>query len=201
MTPRPLRDAVPGAATLDPAAIGAALRVARRAAGLTMTALAGRAGVTQSFISQVEAGTISPSIATLYGLAKALGIAPTALLPAAHGAMTLRRAGEGPVLPQSEQPGSPVARMLTGGGTHLEVTETVAPVGVVDDTAFAHPGEELLYCLAGQLTVHLEGAEPFVLDPGDSVHFDAMLTHRFAAAGQEPARYLLVAAHPHVGPA
>jgi quercetin dioxygenase-like cupin family protein len=184
-------------AALDPAAIGAALRASRKAARLTMTALAARAGVTQSYISQVEAGMISPSLSTLYGLAQALGVAPTALLPSSSGGATLVRAGEGPAIAQSDQPGSPVARMLTGGGTQLEVTETVTPVGAVDDTTFAHPGEELLYVLAGRLEVTLDADPPVVLAKGDSLHFDAMRTHRFAAVGRQAARYLLVAAHPH----
>jgi quercetin dioxygenase-like cupin family protein len=87
--------------------------------------------------------------------------------------------------------------MLTSGGTQLEVTDSTAPPGVVDETAFAHPGEELVYVLAGRLGVRLDDEPAYELEPGDSLHFDAMRTHRYAALGSMPARYLLVAAHPH----
>ena len=182
---------------IDPALVGAALKSARTAAGLTMTALAQRAGVTQPFISQVEGGSISPSLATLYGLAQALDVPPTALLPASPGGVTVVRAGEGVTIAQSDVPASPVARMLTGGGRHLEVSEFEVPVGLSDDTPFAHPGEELVYVLAGQLRLTLEDDEPIELSAGDSVHFDATRTHRAVATGAVTTRYLLVAAHPH----
>ena len=73
----------------------------------------------------------------------------------------------------------------------------VAPAGEADTTPFAHPGEELLYVLAGRLEVRLEDDPPIVLDVGDSLHFDAMRSHVFTARGTPGARYLLVAAHPH----
>ena len=53
--------------------IGRSLRDARRRRGLTLKAVAQEAGVTESFLSQVERDIASPSIATLRRIAVALG--------------------------------------------------------------------------------------------------------------------------------
>src|ERR1700749_3326711 len=103
----------------DPAVVGAAVKLARITAGLTMTELAKGAGVTQPFISQVESGKITPSISTLYRLAQVLGIAPSALLPGpALDGVTVVRAGNGPAIAQSERPNSPIGKILTAGGSY-----------------------------------------------------------------------------------
>ncbi len=50
------------------------LRMARRRAGLTQRELARRAGVPQPTVSRIEAGRISPSLATLGPLIEACGM-------------------------------------------------------------------------------------------------------------------------------
>ena len=56
----------------DEIPIGRSLREARRRRGLTLKAVAEEAGVTESFLSQVERDIASPSIATLRRIAVAL---------------------------------------------------------------------------------------------------------------------------------
>ena len=57
-----------------PPPIGAAVRDRRRRLGLTLQAVAVRAGLSAPFISQVERGLASPSITSLIGIAAALGV-------------------------------------------------------------------------------------------------------------------------------
>ena len=57
-----------------PMALGPQLRAARKLAGLTLRELAGRLGVSPSLLSQIENGKSQPSVATLYALARSLGI-------------------------------------------------------------------------------------------------------------------------------
>lgn len=182
------------------AQLGPTLRSLRTAAGMSMVELARRAGVTQPFVSQVEGGSATPSLATLYRFAQALDVAPTALFPpAGPGALTVIRAGAGPSFPNTGSDASPVGRVLTSGGMQLEVIEYQLEPGVVDHTSFSHPGEELVYVLEGEIELFLDDAAGVVLSPGDSAHFDATRTHRFAAYGLDRARHLLVAAYPHRG--
>lgn len=182
----------------DPIIVGGAVKVARLNAGLTMTELAKGAGVTQPFISQVESGKITPSISTLYRLAQVLGIAPSALLPApALDGVKVVRAGGGHAIKQSERPNSPTGKILTGGGGHLEVIDYTVPAGQQDDTTFSHPGEEVVRILEGKAFFELEGHKSLILQAGDSVHFDALKSHRTTPYGPNAVRFLIIAAHPH----
>jgi transcriptional regulator with XRE-family HTH domain len=62
--------------------LGSALRSARLAHGLTQVALAKRAGVTQTYISQLERGArANPAAAVGARLAAALEVSPDALGP------------------------------------------------------------------------------------------------------------------------
>ncbi len=61
------------AAQDDEVDLGARIRALRLRQGLTLRELAARAGVTESFLSQVERGVASPSIASVQRIARALG--------------------------------------------------------------------------------------------------------------------------------
>jgi transcriptional regulator with XRE-family HTH domain len=60
--------------------LGKELRRARKDARMTQQELASKAKVDRSFISDCERGTAAPSIATLFSLCKALGIAPSEVI-------------------------------------------------------------------------------------------------------------------------
>jgi DNA-binding XRE family transcriptional regulator/mannose-6-phosphate isomerase-like protein (cupin superfamily) len=53
--------------------LGARLRDERQKAGMSLRELARRLGVSPSFVSQIENGKSSPSVATLYSIAQVLG--------------------------------------------------------------------------------------------------------------------------------
>jgi XRE family aerobic/anaerobic benzoate catabolism transcriptional regulator len=65
------------------ASLGRALRALRRRHGLTRQALASAAGLSARFLAQLESGEGNVSVAKLERLARALGLAPAALLAAA----------------------------------------------------------------------------------------------------------------------
>ena len=56
------------------------LRQARAGRSLSQDELAFRAGYHRTYIGQLERGEKSPSLRTIYNLAKTLGMAPSALL-------------------------------------------------------------------------------------------------------------------------
>ena len=60
--------------------LGEKLRTVRSQQGLTLTALASASGLTKGFISQLESGRSSPSLASLAKLAEALGTTPADLI-------------------------------------------------------------------------------------------------------------------------
>ena len=62
------------------AAFGQVLRQIRARHSLSQDELAFRAGYHRTYIGQLERGEKSPSLRTIYNLAKTLGVAPSALL-------------------------------------------------------------------------------------------------------------------------
>lgn len=54
--------------------LGGRLRAIRMEQGLTLRALAARADISPSMLSQVETGKIHPSVTTLYSLVSLLGV-------------------------------------------------------------------------------------------------------------------------------
>jgi mannose-6-phosphate isomerase-like protein (cupin superfamily) len=54
-----------------------------------------------------------------------------------------------------------------------------------------HPGQEFSYLLEGALHV-VVGGHAIVLNPGDSIYFDAQQSHGMKAVGGSPARFLAV---------
>jgi transcriptional regulator with XRE-family HTH domain len=61
-------------------ALGALVRARRLAAGLTLRDLAGRTGVSNAYLSQLERGMHEPSLRVLHAVAGALDVPPAALL-------------------------------------------------------------------------------------------------------------------------
>lgn len=59
---------------------GAHVEGLRKRAALTQQAVAERVGVRSETISQIESGKLSPTLTSVVGLAKALGVRPSALL-------------------------------------------------------------------------------------------------------------------------
>jgi transcriptional regulator with XRE-family HTH domain len=180
----------------DPVMVGGLIRDARVAAGLSMGNLARQSGVSQPFISQLERGQFSPSLATLYRVAAVLDVSPSALLPDGNAdGRKVARAGRGARLAMSDDRHSPVARMLSQGSSDvLEAFEyDIEPAPEPTDW-FAHSGEELIYVLSGVLALEVEGQEAITLRRGDSIHFDATAPHRWIVTGRRSARIVLVVA-------
>ncbi|MBB1025621.1 helix-turn-helix transcriptional regulator, partial [Dietzia sp. DQ12-76] len=62
--------------------LGSRIRHHRQQLGLTLVEVAGHAGISQPFLSQIERGKAAPSMSTLEGLAHALGTTQAHLLEA-----------------------------------------------------------------------------------------------------------------------
>lgn len=54
--------------------IGAEIRRARTASGLTLDEAAGRAGIDTSHLARIEAGRLNPTLVTLYRITRGLGL-------------------------------------------------------------------------------------------------------------------------------
>jgi len=179
-------------------AVGHAIRRARRESGLSMRALALACGISQPFLSAVERGQSTPSIASLYRLAEVLGTEPATLLPApSDGEISVIRAGEGRMVPSSDRPRSAVGRVVfSDPARHLEIYEYDAAPDDDLDVWFEHPGDSVLHLIAGTLRVDFEGRAPVELAAGDCLVHPGGIAHRWTVLGAAPIRLFIVIVRP-----
>lgn len=176
--------------------IGGGLRRARRRHGMTLRAVAHAAGVTESFLSQVERDVASPSIATLRRIASALGLSIGEILDEAgpHGQLVRaahRRVATYPGLAARDE-------FLTDGiGARLQVIlSIIEPGGGTGAEAYAHESdEECLVVLDGSVDLWV-GEEQYRLEVGDAIRYSSRIPHRNQNPGPGQARVLFVLTPP-----
>jgi transcriptional regulator with XRE-family HTH domain len=181
------------------AAVGVSIRRARHASGLTMRDFANRCGLSQPFVSAVERGLSTPSIATLYRMADVLGTEPSALLPTRpSGGVEVIRAGDGELVPSSDRPGSAVGRVvLADPQRHLEIYEYRVGPDEDLDVWYEHPGDVVLHVMAGALTVELSGLPTVELAAGDCLVHPGPIPHRWSVVGDDVAHLFIVITRPN----
>src|SRR3954465_15867862 len=151
--------------------VGERLRDIRRLRRATLKTIAERAGVSESFLSQVERGKASASIASLRRIAGALGVSVADLFePSGPPQPRVLRRDERPSLAF----GILGRKLLLTPRPlhHLEVfVGELDPEGSTGAEQYAHgDSEELFVVIRG--TVQLElGDEHFELETGDSIDY------------------------------
>ncbi|KHL09444.1 UNVERIFIED_CONTAM: XRE family transcriptional regulator [Mumia flava] len=180
--------------------VGAAIRAAREKSGFSMRELAGRAGISQPFLSQVERGLSMPSMVTTYRLAQALGASPGDLLPVEDAEQVqVVRAGQGRLVPVADRPDAALGRVaMVHPTTGLEVTEYRIAPGEHIAEWFESPGTLTIFLVDGALEVEVDRAGTYRLGPGDLLTHPATLRHRWQLVDDRPAHVLLLMDHPRL---
>jgi transcriptional regulator with XRE-family HTH domain len=172
-------------------AIGAAIRRARKAAGMTVAELS------QPHLSQLENGRAAPSIAALYSLAAALGIGPDELLPRMdEEQIQVTRRGDGALQPGNDHETPAMSRLLTGSpGRIIEAREHSARPGEHLGGWLEHPGEDFVYLVEGRMIVEFGSGRQEELEAGDAIWYSARQRHRWRRVDDETIRVLLINGH------
>jgi len=170
--------------------LGRKIRDLRLRRGLTVQQLAAASGLSKGFISQVENGRTSPSLATLRDLAMALKTSVAYLVVEEEQVPHVVRTQERP-------------RVHVGGNTskvevlsaqpkrNLELLMAELPPGMsAGDKRHYHHGEECMLCLEGRVSVAC-GDHRLVLEAGDSCHIDGRMPHAIENCGPGIARVLI----------
>src|SRR5881628_2048659 len=132
--------------------LGARIRARRLARRATLRELAAQAAVTESFLSQVERGVASPSIASVQRIARALDTSIAELFAADERVGTVVRVGDRRKIVY--QGLGAVDEFLTRGtdGRIQVIYSTIEPGGGTGDEAYAHDSdEEVVVVLEGSL--------------------------------------------------
>lgn len=175
----------------------ARLREARQAQGLSLDAVSKLSGVSRSMVSQIERGSSSPTVATLWNLTRALDVDFAGLLdtdPPPRG-IEVVRSGQIPSISGIGQ-GCRI-RILSAPedvGAHEIYDITFDPGGRLDSDPHGAGAAEQLTVLDGAVTLRSGPAEER-LGPGDTARYAADLPHAIRAEGG-PARVFLVVVTP-----
>lgn len=177
--------------------LGNTLRHIRLDNGLTIAEVANRAGVSRGMLSKIENGLTSPSLEKLEHLANALGVTLSKLFndyDTPKGGAQYVKNGEGLEV---------VRRGTKSGHTYHLLAYDQGPKKLFEPflisleeesevfSPFEHSGTEFIYMLEGRLE-YTVGDEQYVLEPGDSLTFDAEIPHRPEAKLQMPILYLAI---------
>lgn len=159
----------------SPLHLGKAIRAKRKDLNWTMQYVADSAGLSVGFISQVERGLTTPSLASLVSIARVLQTPISAFLdqPQALGRITRNAHRQ-----SYSVAGAPVSYQRlssTFKGSQLHSVIVTAPPGYRVEP-ISHEGEEMFFMLEGELTVEIEGHAE-ILYKGDSMHFDSHRIH------------------------
>jgi transcriptional regulator with XRE-family HTH domain len=171
--------------------IGAEVRAARTARGLSTRQLAQLIGTSQPFVSNIENGRIFPSLRTLALLAEALEVSPSRLLPASERVERLPAAAGMRARRPNE---APVRRLVGAPDRELAAFRVELAAGESEDRPRLHGGEDFVTVLEGELDVLREGQPATRLRAGDALWLDGSIPHRLAAPLEAAAIALVVAA-------
>jgi len=171
--------------------VGRRLRELRAEKGLSIRALAEKSGLNANTLSLIENSKTSPSVSTLQQLAGALGVPITAFFEtdAPKNNIAFQKAGQRPTVTFAHGIMEDLGAGLTSRGAEPFIV-TLEPNADSGPNPIVHTGREFVYCMEGHLAYTIE-EQTFILEPGDSLLFEAFLPHRWQNVGSTPSRSLL----------
>lgn len=187
-------------------ALGAEVRQERERREVSLRAMARRLGVSPSHLSLIERGRLRPSVEILWRIVSELDLSLDSLLNVA---------GQGRAARAPADVDSPVQRAgarrrvkLAHGVSWQRLTPVfdrnvdfvfveygVGAASSQNKGLYSHGGREYGYVVSGRLGIAI-GEEEHVLEPGDSISFEAERPHRQWAVGDEPVRAVWFVFHP-----
>lgn len=170
------------------------LKTLRKRLGITLDALAAKSGMTKSYLSKVERGLNTPSIAAALKLAKALNVNVEELFNAAElplDGYSLVRQGQRQLLSNGDQSASYAVLAHQISDRNL-LPFILFPPPEFSGSAFKeHLGEEFLFVHEGSVEIDFM-TERLILERGDALHFSAQKPHRIRSVSPTPAQLLVV---------
>ena len=180
--------------------LGERIRRLRLKKSMGLVELGKQAGLSASFLSQLETGRVVPTLRNLARVAMVFSKDLSYFFESEPAAMfRVHRKKDRVRMPQTgvEPPAytfESLGYMVPDRHMDPYFAEFIPLPPQVEPKAHVHSGYEFLYVLAGQLSL-LHGAQEAVLDPGDAVYFDSGTPHSYRCVGSKPAEAIIVALH------
>lgn len=178
------------------------MQVARRLKGLrdaldlSVEDIASECGIAPALFSSYENGEKDIPVSFLYRIASKYGVELTALLFGEEPKMDsyfVTRAGKGIKVERTK---AYSYQDIAAGFAHRVMAPfivTVEPSPEKEMTFNTHQGQEFNYVLEGQMEITV-GNSTTILNPGDSIMFDAQRRHGMKAIGDTPVKFIAIIA-------
>lgn len=157
--------------------VGSIILRERKLRKMTITDLAGKAGISSGLLSQLERGQGNPSIETLSQLARTLSVPIGTFFESASsppGEVVHPHTRRRLVLEDSGMTYQLLVPDMQGALSMLYIE---LPPGFCNANApFNHNGEEVVFVLSGSIEIHI-GDRERVLAAGDSIRFQSTVDH------------------------
>ena len=179
--------------------IGKKIRELRKNATLVLQDLSDRTGLSKPLLSQIEKEVVSPPIATLLKISKALNVNIGFFFQDndPEEKVVLVRRDESKVI-DSRYFGREESGYYYEALAYKKSKKYMEPFLVEFKrmkaeklSYFSHEGEEFIYLLEGTLEFRTEN-EQYVLNPGDSLYFESSIPHAYRALERKNAKALTV---------
>ncbi|MBW8485083.1 helix-turn-helix domain-containing protein [Actinomadura parmotrematis] len=163
------------------AVIAASLRRERERTGLSLSALAQRAGVAKSTLSKLESGGGNPSVEVLWALGVALGVPLSRLVDPPRPRVRVLRAGEGPITYSERADYQATLLASCPPGARRDIYRIAAQPGTARASDPHAPGTVEHVLIGAGRALAGPADEPAELGPGDYITYPGDVPHVFEA--------------------
>ncbi len=179
--------------------LGEKIKTLRTEKGWSLQELAENSGISAAGIHKIESNGIIPTITTMMKIADALGKKVSYFIE--------EEAEKGDAVFTTSRKRETIFTFKKGlslrgisakkyGDFIMTAAYALVQVGASSGKKpMNHRGEELIYCLQGQMEFQVKG-KTYILNPGDSLHFRTHLEHSWKNTGDVQARLIWVLAVP-----
>jgi transcriptional regulator with XRE-family HTH domain len=185
--------------------IGERIKRLRLKKSMGLVEMGKHTGLSASFLSQLETGRVVPTLRNLARIAMVFSKDLSYFFePEPHTLFRVHRKNERMRLPQTgvNDPTyffESLGYLVPDRTLDPYLAEFVPLKQNIDIRSHVHPGFEFFYVLSGQMDIR-HGSQTYILDPGDSVYFDASTPHSYRCAGLEKSTAIIVTQHQTVIP-
>jgi transcriptional regulator with XRE-family HTH domain len=172
--------------------VGQRLRELRVIRGLSLRALAELSGLNVNTLSLIENRRTSPSVSTLQQLAQTMQVPLSAFFKTDHSDRLVvhQKAGNRPRAAFTHGSIEDLGAGMSRFGAEPFIV-TLTPKADSGKTPIVHTGREFVYCLEGHIAYTVD-SKTYLLEPGDSLLFEAYLPHHWKNLDNTPSSNLLV---------
>jgi DNA-binding transcriptional MerR regulator/mannose-6-phosphate isomerase-like protein (cupin superfamily) len=160
---------------------GLRFRRLRQGRNLSLAQVASATGVSVGFLSALERGQMSASIATLRRIARYYRTNILSFFEPARDNSKLVRPTERKVLETTK---GVRMELLAWGNAAMEPHLFRIKPGGGSGESYTHEGEEFLHILRGEFEIWLNTDEHYRMKPGDSLYFQSSTPHRWRNPGK-----------------